>query len=67
MDTETLDKLYLELSQITNARNQREKAMMRSLSHCIERLELIGECDCDFASPKTISQARTALGPPILK
>lgn len=45
MDTETLDKLFLELSRITSAKTSRELALEKALAGLINRLESIRETD----------------------
>ena len=67
MQTETLDKMYLEWSQYTQARTFREKRMETALGHCIARLQAIGESNPELTSEQTISEARYALGPPVLE
>lgn len=39
MDTETLDKLYLEWSQFTKARNSRELRLVAELSKAVSHVE----------------------------
>lgn len=39
-DTETLDRLYIEWSQFTRARNAREIVLVKALEHARKNLEI---------------------------
>jgi hypothetical protein len=43
METETIDKLFLELSQITTARTSKEMALTEALRHTTYHLKLAVE------------------------
>jgi len=61
MTTETIDKLYLELSQVSTAKTAREAALERSLQECLNRLETIRETHPTIHLDDTIQRGRELL------
>lgn len=65
MQTETIDKLYLEWSQCTRARTSRELALVKALNGLLERYTGLVNCgDCGFWDPEkeeNVIAARSAL------
>lgn len=65
MQTETLDKLFLEWSQFTKARTARELALEKALRGLLDRYTGLVNCgDCGFWNPENepeVIAARAAL------